>query len=457
MKDNGNEIYFERAKRVLVGGVNSPVRAFKHVGGTPPVIRRGKGARLFDVEGKEYIDFVCSWGAAILGHAREEITESIARTAADGASFGALCDKEAELAELVLSAFPDAGKVRLVSSGTEAVMTAVRLARGVTGRSKIIKFSGCYHGHSDAVLIEGGSGAAQFSAYGGLTAGMAADTLVAEFNDEKGFNELFCANKDTVAAVILEIIPCNMGVVLPEPAFLKIVEGLCRRYGALLIADEVITGFRFGYTGAARLYGLNPDITTLGKIIGGGLPVGAIIGRDEVMNCLAPEGKVYQAGTLSGNPISVAAGISQLSILKNTPAVYEKLARLSAHLNDRLKTIFSEEANDNKNICKNRAVKGGMKAICVNGNYAATELYIGKTATVNSIGSLHTVFIGRTAKVRNYADAKACLRDGYAEYFRNVFGKGFYIPPSQFEACFLSVAHTDDDIDAYADAVKAGL
>jgi len=410
-----SEQLFKRACDCIPGGVNSPVRAFSSVGRTPPFIVRGQGSRIWDAEGREYIDYVCSWGPLIFGHAEPEVVEAVRRAALQGLSFGAATEAEVEMAELVCSLVPSIEMVRMVNSGTEAVMSAIRLARGYTGRRKIIKFAGCYHGHSDAVLVNAGSGlmTQSISSSAGIPDSVAADTLVADFNDEESLRRLFQKAPGEIAAVILELVPANMGVVLPEPGFLKAVRRLCSDNGALMIADEVITGFRLSLSGAQGLYGIDPDLSTFGKIIGGGLPVGAFGGRKEIMQQIAPCGPVYQAGTLSGNPLSMAAGLAQLRLLKDNPDIYRKLAETASYLEAELSGLIRKR---------------------------------GIPAAVNRCGSLFTIFFS-SAPVKSYAAAKKSDTCLFARFFSLMLDQGIYLAPSQFEAGFLSAAHSRADID----------
>ena len=409
-----SEELFERAVRVIPGGVNSPVRAYQAVGGVPRFISKAKGSRITDEDDVDYIDFVGSWGPLILGHAREEVLDAVRRAAGNGLSFGAATRAEVEMAELIGSMVPSVEMVRLVNSGTEAVMSAVRLARGFTGRPKIVKFEGCYHGHSDSMLVKAGSGlmTGSLSGSAGIPEGTVSDTLVAQFNDIESVASLFERYPGQIAAVITELVPANMGLVLPRKGFLPQLRRLCTENGALLIADEVITGFRLSAGGAQELFGIRPDLTTFGKIIGGGLPVGAFGGRREIMSRVAPCGSVYQAGTLSGNPLATAAGIAQLTILKNHPAIYSHTQALTRALGDGLTRLIRE--------------------------YHVP-------ATVNRIGSLFCLFFsGRP--VESYDDTRACDTRAYAAYFNSMLRDGIYLAPSQFEVGFVSDAHTDEDI-----------
>ena len=414
--------WFDRAKKRIPGGVNSPVRAFGSVGMTPRFIERAKGDRIWDVEGNEYIDFIGSWGPMILGHAHPIVLEAVKRAARDGLSFGAATAREVEMAELICAMVPSVEMVRMVNSGTEAVMSAVRAARGFTGRDKIVKFAGCYHGHSDAMLVKAGSGVMTQGIPGsaGVPEGCTRDTLTVTYNDLDSVRALFEANPNEIAAVIVEPVGANMGVVLPEPGFLEGLRGLCDEYGALLIFDEVITGFRLAPDGAQGFYGIRPDLTTFGKIIGGGMPVGAYGGRLDVMRTVAPVGPVYQAGTLSGNPVAMAAGLTQLRLLKDTPDLYADL---------------------------NRAGDGFFAAL----DAILTEA--GVPHRVNHVGSLGCAFF-TGEPVRNYVGAQTSDTAKYTDYFKHMLGRGVYLAPSQFEAMFLSTAHTPEDLERTLDAVR---
>jgi len=417
-----SEVLFERAKKVIPGGVNSPVRAFGSVGMTPRFIASAKGSRIKDAEGREYIDFVGSWGPMILGHAHPAVLEAVEKAAKDGLSFGAATEREVEMAELLCSIVPGMQMVRMVNSGTEAVMSAIRAARGFTGRDKIIKFAGCYHGHSDALLVQAGSGVMTqgIPDSAGVPAGCTADTLTASFNNLDSVAALFTANRDQVAAVIVEPVGANMGVVPPAEGFLAGLRKLCDENGALLIFDEVITGFRLALGGAQEYYGTNADLCTFGKIIGGGMPVGAYGGRKEIMEKIAPLGPVYQAGTLSGNPVAMAAGLAQLRALKDTPDFYKTL-------NEKSGRFF-------------RAVEAALKEA-------------GIRAVLNDVGSLGCIFF--TGKeVTDYASAKSSDTEKFKDYFRHMIANGIYIAPSQFEAMFLSAAHSKEDLEITLDAVR---
>ncbi len=415
---------FARAAEVIPGGVNSPVRAFRAVGGGPVFVARGAGSRIWDVDGSEYIDLVGSWGPLILGHAHPAILEAVARAAEKGTSFGAPTEGEVALAEEIVAAVPSIESVRLVSSGTEATMSAVRLARGATGRDVILKFAGCYHGHGDSFLIEAGSGAATFGnpSSPGVTAGTARDTLNVPYNDLEAVAAAFAAYPGKLAAIIVEPVAANMGCVLPEPGFLEGLRSICDREGSLLIFDEVITGFRLAYGGAQERFGVTPDLTTLGKVIGGGLPVGAYGGRRDLMRRLAPEGPVYQAGTLSGNPLAVAAGRAMLAHLRDG-SVYGKLEALAARL----------RAGVEKNLRD-----------------------LGAPATYIGIGSLGCLYF-KTGPLTNWEEVKSADTRRFGIYFHEMLNRGIYLAPSQFEAGFLCAAHTEEEIDGIVEASREAL
>jgi glutamate-1-semialdehyde 2,1-aminomutase len=415
---------FRRATDVLVGGVNSPVRAFRAVGGDPIVVDRALGSRLWDADENEYTDYVCSWGALILGHAHPKVVQAIADQARRGTSFGMPTELEVDLASRIRKAFPTCEKVRFVSSGTEATMSAVRLARAATGRDLIIKFDGCYHGHSDSFLSEAGSGLATLgiAACPGVPEALAALTLNAPYNDAAVVENLFGLNSGKIAAIIVEPVAANMGLVPPMPGFLESLRELATRNGALLIFDEVITGFRVCYGGAQTLTGIKPDLTTLGKIIGGGLPVAAYGGRKDLMDRVAPLGPVYQAGTLSGNPLAMSAGIATLDLLA-VPGFYEALDARAKRLGDGILAAVRDT----------RA-----------------------PATAVRIGSLLTLFFS-TSAVNDYAGAKKCDTKQFASFFRAMLARDIFIAPSQFEAMFVSSAHTDSDIDRTIAAVRESL
>ena len=416
-----SEKAFEAARMVIPGGVNSPVRAFAAVGGTPPFILRGKGARLYDIDGNSYIDYVGSWGPLILGHADADVVEAVRKTAGDGLSFGAPTEAETQLAQLIVNHVPSVERVRLVSSGTEAVMSALRLARAATGREIVIKFAGCYHGHVDALLVSAGSGALTFGkpSSPGIPDEVGRSTLVLSYNDLPALRQVFDARGEEIAALILEPVAGNMGVVPPEAGFLEDVRALTRDAGALLIFDEVITGFRVSASGAQGRFGVTPDLTTLGKIIGGGLPVGAYGGRADLMDRMSPVGPVYQAGTLSGNPIAVAAGLATLRKLL-APGNYERLETMSA----RLESGLHEAARD-----------------------------AGVDVCINRIGSMVSAFF-TSGPVSTYADVQRSDADAFRRFFHALLSRGVYIAPSAFESMFVSLAHTEADIDATVSIVR---
>ncbi len=413
---------FERAVKVIPGGVNSPVRAFKAVGGNPLFIDRADGSKIYDVDGCEYIDYVCSWGPMILGHNNAAIREAVTNAAQKGMSFGAPTEAEVKLAEKIISFAPGIEMVRMVNSGTEAVMSALRLARAFTGRRKIVKFEGCYHGHADAMLVKAGSGALTLGEPDspGVPEKVAGDTLTAAYNDLDGVEKLL--EKRETACVIVEPVAANMGVVLPKEGFLSGLKELCAAYGALLIFDEVITGFRLCKGGAQEHYGVTADLAVYGKIIGGGLPVGAYGGRREIMELVAPSGPVYQAGTLSGNPIATAAGLAALEALENQD-VYSHIGKMGKRLADGLSAI---------------ARKSGLKAC------------------VNRIGSLVCLFFGIDG-AHDYKSVKVADTERYAKYFRGMLDSGVYLAPSQFEAMFVSAAHSERDIDETLDRAESLL
>jgi glutamate-1-semialdehyde 2,1-aminomutase len=415
---------FEKARKVIPGGVNSPVRAFKAVGGDPLFFARGAGAILHDVEGREYVDYVCSWGPLILGHAPKEIVEAIRDAAGRGTSFGAPNPHEVELARLVVGAVPGIDKVRMVNSGTEATLSALRLARAFTGRDLVVKMEGCYHGHVDALLVKAGSGVATLGIPGtpGVPSRVAEQTLVIPYNDPDAFARLARDRGRDIACVIVEPVAANMGVVPPRPGYLEGLREIATRHGILLIFDEVITGFRLAPGGAQELYGVRPDLTTLGKIIGGGLPVGAYGGRAEIMDRMAPEGDVYQAGTLSGNPLAMRAGIAMLKGLR-APGFYDRLEAIS----DRLARGLREAAE-----------KAGIPA------------------RVSRVGSLLTLFFTDREPV-DWATASTADTRRYADFFRGMLERGVYLPPSQFEALFVSSAHTEVQVDRTVAAARDAL
>ena len=410
-----SEKIFAEAKRYIPGGVNSPVRAFKSIGSFPRIIRRADGARLYDEDGREYLDFVCSWGPVILGHNNPEIRKAVQSAAENGLSFGAATKIEAEIAKLVCANIPSVEMLRMVNSGTEAVMSAIRAARGYTKRDKVIKFAGCYHGHSDALLIQAGSGAltAGIPDSAGVPRGCTQDTLSAVYNDLSSVKELFLRFPEDIACIVVEPVAANMGVVLPEKGFLEGLRSLCDRYGALLLFDEVITGFRLGFGGAQEYFGVKPDLSAYGKIIGAGMPVGAYGGRRNIMEMVAPSGPVYQAGTLSGNPLAMAAGFAQLSILKEHPEYYASLNKKADDFFEGLKEIVKQ---------------------------------MGAPCQVNHIASLGCLFF-TSKEVTDYMSAKTSDTKAYASYCNRMLDKGIYLAPAQFEAMFISMAHTKEDLD----------
>jgi glutamate-1-semialdehyde 2,1-aminomutase len=420
----GSQDLLERARNILVGGVNSPVRAFRAVGGSPLLIDHAAGSRLWDVEGREYLDYVCSWGALILGHAHLDVVYAIAEQARRGTSYGMTSPLEIELAEHIARAIPSIERIRFVSSGTEATMSAIRAARAFTKRDLILKFEGGYHGHSDSFLVEAGSGLAtlDISSSPGVPQPLAALTLNAPYNDPGALETIFAERAGKIAAVIVEPVAANMGVVLPEPGFLESLRRTTERDGALLIFDEVITGFRLGYGGAQNLYGVRPDMTVLGKIIGGGLPVGAYGGHREIMDQIAPRGPVYQAGTLSGNPLAMCAGLATLAVLED-PDFYKPL-----------------------NARAERLAGGLGEALRASG----------LPGQVNARGSLLTVFFAPDP-VRDYASAKGSDTTRFASFFREMLAHGVLLPPSQFEAIFVSAAHSDEDISRTLAAARESL
>ena len=423
MVTNRSSQLFQKARLIMPGGVNSPVRAFKSVGGDPRFIARGEGAYFWDEDGNRYLDYVASWGPLIHGHAPDFITGPVIEQLARGASFGAPTALEVEMAEAVIERVPSIEMVRMVNSGTEAVMAAVRVARGFTGRRKIIKFAGCYHGHADALLVQAGSGATTLGVpdSAGVTPAQTADTVSANFNDFEGTRKLIRELGADLACVAVEPLPANMGVVAPSPGFLAMLRAETQAVGALLLFDEVMTGFRLAAGGYQEVTGVLPDLTTLGKIIGGGFPVGAYGGRREIMECVAPSGPVYQAGTLSGNPVAMTAGLAALRAL--TPASYARLEALGARLEAGLRLALTES---------------------------------GVAAQLHRVGSMWTLFF--TAEpVVDYATAKTSDTAAFGRFFHRMLDRGFYLPPAQFEAAFISLVHTEADIDATIAAARAAL
>ena len=415
---------FSEAKKFIPGGVNSPVRAFKSVDSTPVFFEKGKGSKMIDIDKNEYIDCVSSWGPLIFGHANETIINSIIETSKNGTTYGASTEIETLIAKKIVDLVPSVEKVRMVNSGTEATMSAIRLARGYTNKEKIIKFSGNYHGHGDSFLIKAGSGAVTLGLPDspGVTKNIAKDTLIANFNNIESVEKLFNDNSKNIAAVIVEPIAGNMGLVKPQKTFLQELRNLCNKFKSVLIFDEVMTGFRVAAGGAQELYGVHPDLTTLGKIIGGGLPVGAYGGKEEIMNLLAPEGPVYQAGTLSGNPLAMSAGLTVLNLLENK--VYEKLEYISKKIED----------GWNKNIIETK-----------------TKAHIAR------VGSMMTLFFSDKNQINNYNDALELNTKQYAKYFKSMLNMGVYLPPSQYECLFLSTAIDDDDINHLIKSNKKAL
>jgi len=416
-----NQTLFDLSQQVIPAGVNSPVRAFRSVGGTPVFVQRAQGARIWDADGKEYIDYVGSWGPMVLGHAHPDVIAAVQKVAANGLSFGAPTEAEYEIAALLCKALPSIELVRLVSSGTEATMTAIRLARGFTGRNKIIKFEGCYHGHADALLVKAGSGALTFGqpSSAGVPPEVVAHTLVLDFNDSAGLARAFEQEGKDIAAVIIEPVVGNMNLIAPTAEFIHGLRDLCTRHGAVLIFDEVMTGFRVGPQGAQGLFGITPDLTTLGKVIGGGMPLGAFGGRRDIMECIAPLGPVYQAGTLSGNPVAVAAGLATLKHVL-APGFFEGLTRSTLSLVAQL----AEAA---------RATSTAFSA--------------------QSVGGMFGIYF-RAQPPCSYAEVMTCDREAFNRFFHGMLQEGIYLAPSAFEAGFVSSAHTEDDIAATAAAAR---
>ncbi len=410
-----NQELFEQSQMLIPGGVNSPVRAFKFVGGTPLFITRGQGATVWDADGKAYIDYVSSWGPLILGHAHPDIVAAVQRAAADGLSFGAPTESELEMAQLLCRLLPSLQQVRLVSSGTEATMSAIRLARGFTGRSRILKFAGCYHGHADSLLVKAGSGALTFGQpdSAGVPEETAALTLVLDFNDSEALAQTFNKMGNEIAAVIVEPVAGNMNLIKPKTEFLRLLRSLCTKHGAVLIFDEVMTGFRVALHGAQGLYRIAPDLTTLGKIIGGGMPLGAFGGRRDIMQCVAPVGPVYQAGTLSGNPVAVAAGLATLRLVQS-PGFYERLAAATQKLCEGLSTAAQKHR-----VAFSSQAMGGMFGIYF-----------------------------RQTPPQSYAEVIQCNQPLFSRFFHAMLQKGVYFAPAAFEAGFVSAAHSEKEIAA---------
>ena len=416
---------FKRAKEVMPGGVNSPVRAFRAVGSDPLFIKKANGSKIYDADGHEYIDYICSWGPMILGHNHPIILDAVAKAIQNGLSYGAPTENEVLIGELIRKMVPNVEMIRMVNSVTEAVMSAIRVARGFTGRNKIIKFEGCYHGHSDSMLVKAGSGLLTEGTPDslGVPKNATQDTLTAEYNNIESVRKFFENNKDEIAAVIVEPVAANMGVVPPKKEFLEGLRAICTENKTILIFDEVITGFRLARGGAQEYFGIEADLVTYGKIIGGGMPVGAYGGRREIMEYVSPLGGVYQAGTLSGNPVAMAAGLAQLTMLYENPEIYEKINKTTEKLAEGFRTIAAK--------------------------YNAP-------ISVNVAGSLMCPFF-TDKKVENYNDAKTSDTEAYAKYFNSIEERGIYIAPSQFEAMFMSYAHSDEDIDKTLQAAEESI
>lgn len=422
---SSNQALFEKSQQFIPGGVNSPVRAFRSVGGTPVFFKKGLGSKLWDVDGKEYIDYINSWGPMILGHAHPEVVEAVQKAAANSLSFGAPTGLELEIAELVNKLVPSMEQVRLTSSGTEATMSAIRTARGFTGRDKIIKFEGCYHGHSDGLLVKAGSGLLTFGEpdSGGVPASIAQHTLTLEYNNAQQLHDVFKEMGDQIACVIIEPVAGNMNLIVPHMEFLQTLRTLCTQHGTVLIFDEVMTGFRVALGGAQALYGIKPDMTTLGKVIGGGMPVGAFGGRKDIMQCLAPLGKVYQAGTLSGNPVAVSAGLATLKLIQ-APQFYEKLTAQTKKLIDGLMLAAREN-----NV----------------------------TFSAQSVGGMFGLYFSAKCP-SSYADImKNNDKNLFNQFFHQMLDRGIYLAPSAFEAGFVSAAHSEHDLNTTIQAASASF
>ena len=420
MREEKSSALFRASAEFIPGGVNSPVRAYRSVNRIPRFIEKAKGSKIHDVDGNEYIDYVCSWGPAIMGHAHESVLKAVRDAVENGLSFGAPTEKELKLARLVNAIMPHIESLRLVNSGTEAVMSAIRLARGYTGKNRIIKFRGCYHGHSDAMLVKAGSGGITTGVPDsiGVPAAVVADTMIAEYNSIESVKNLFEAAGNEIATVIVEPVAANMGVVPPAPGFLQFLRDITSEYSALLIFDEVITGFRIAPGGASERYGVIPDLVTLGKIIGGGMPIGAYGGRREIMEMVSPSGKVYQAGTLAGNPVATAAGIATLSWLRDNRNIYAELEEKGSKIEEALKKRF------------------------------------GESASVNRTGSLLSVFF-TSCRVTDYESATSSDTERFSRFFSYMLDNGIYLAPSQYEAWFISAAHSDEDIDRTCRLIEA--
>jgi glutamate-1-semialdehyde-2,1-aminomutase len=420
---NNNEI-FEASKKYMPGGVNSPVRAYNGFDMNPPIIKQGKGVRIYDEEGNEYIDFVLAWGPLILGHCDEEVVEAISKTACNAIAFGAPTKLELEVSKFICETVDNVEMIRMVNSGTEATMSAVKLARGYTNKNKILKFSGCYHGHFEGFLVEAGSGVltAGIAGSAGIPNETVENTLVAEYNNIESIRKVFEEQGNNIAAVIIEPVAGNMGVIVAKEEFLRNLRNLCDKYGALLIFDEVMSGFRVAYKGAQSLFDIKPDLVTYAKIMGGGLPSGAYGGKKEIMQMLSPIGPVYQAGTMSGNPIVMAAGLATLKKLYENPMIYKHIDEIG----DRLE-IGIKEASKENNV----------------------------PVVINRAGGMFTIFFTEQGTVESYADVKKCDNDRFKRYFMHMIKKGINIPPSQFEALFLSAKHSIEDIDKFIEAFKS--
>ncbi len=422
---NRSEQLFEQAKKFIPGGVNSPVRAFKSVGGNPVFMQSGRGSKMYDVDNNEYIDYIGSWGPHIFGHNPDFIIEALKKAIDNGTSFGAPTEIEVKMAQLITELVPSVQMVRMVNSGTEATMSAIRAARGYTGKEKIIKFEGCYHGHGDFFLIKAGSGALTFGVptSPGVTKGNAADTLVADFNNIDSVKKVIAENRNEIAAVIIEPVVGNMGTVIPKNNFLSELRNLCSEEKIVLIFDEVMTGFRLSKGGAQEIFGITPDLSTFGKIIGGGLPVGAYGGKREIMEMVSPSGPVYQAGTLSGNPLAMNAGFAALTYIKEYPGVYNQLEEKSAYIEKGLRESIESA---------------------------------GKNFQINRIGSMMTLFFTEDT-VTDYNSAVKSDTKLFGKYFHEMLKRGIYLPPAQFEALFISTAHSTEDLDKTIEASKAAL
>ncbi len=425
MKIETSKTLFEKAKQYIPGGVNSPVRAFKAVGGDPLFLKKAKGAYLYDEDDNAFIDLINSWGPMILGHAHPAIEEAIQQAVKNSPSFGAPSEREVRIAELITEMVPSIEKVRMVNSGTEATMSAIRVARGFTGRDKVLKFEGCYHGHGDSFLIAAGSGAMTMGAPDspGVTKGTAKDTLLAPYNNIEAVKEIVASNKDEIAAIILEPVVGNMGCVLPEEGFLQELRTLCDEAAIVLIFDEVMTGFRLAKGGAQELFGVTPDMTTLGKIIGGGMPVGAYGGKTEIMNHVSPQGPVYQAGTLSGNPVAMAAGLAQLTQLNEHPEIYRELEETTSEIVEGYKQILEAKEID---------------------------------YSINQVGSMFSLFF-TNQKVIDFETAKSCDQKAFGDYFRSMLNQGIYLAPSQFESLFISKAIGATEVDKILTSLEASI